>query len=265
MAEKEKIKPIYGELQGYLSQAPADGGVSYDMLEQVNQAIENLSRVTGEDYTRFKMVSKVEPDESPMYAALDTELYRSKLNGLIMYLHGQYFSKERTPFSGEPSTVIVHPQDHNQDMKSKGLNYFLNKILKATNTELLLVSLFTFVALLYFFNSIIDNISYLDQRSGLKCIIICVFTIVYVIAVIILFWGRRREQKFRAARERIEIWLEKKIKRRGFDALRKDLNDPSLTDAFLKKLLIKYPKVFQSVDIKRSQGNVPGIKLTRDE
>lgn len=117
MAEKETIRPIYCELQGYLSEAPADGGVSLDMLEQVNQAIENLNRVTGDDYTRFNMVSEVEPDESPMYAALGADLYRSKLNGLIMSLHGRYFSDEVPPFSGTPTTIVSQSQQQNQELR----------------------------------------------------------------------------------------------------------------------------------------------------
>lgn len=264
MVEKEKIRPFYSELQGYLSQAPADGGVSYDMLEQVNQAIENLSRVTGEDYSRFKMVSKVEPDDDPLYAALEVDLYRSKLDGLIMNIHGQYFSTERPPFSGEPSKVIVQPQEHNKDTKSKVLHYFLDMLLKASGSELLIVALFAYVALLCFVNYIINNINYLDQRSGWKCIIICVITIIYVVAVIILFWGRRSEQKFRAARDRIEIYLKEKLKRLSFDRVREEI-DVSYTDDFLEKLIKTYPKVFRRCTIKTSQGNKPGITLTRDE
>jgi len=119
MAEKEKIKPIYCELQGYFSEAPADGGVNLDMLEQVNQAIENLHRVTGDDYTCFNMVSEMEPGDSPMYAALGADLYRSKLKGLIMSLYGRHFSDEVPPFSGTPTAVFSQQQEQSQSFQMK--------------------------------------------------------------------------------------------------------------------------------------------------
>jgi len=60
MAEKEDIRPIYSELQGYLSQAP-NGKIELitytkgkGLWEQVNETIDELSKITGNDYSRFK-------------------------------------------------------------------------------------------------------------------------------------------------------------------------------------------------------------------
>ena len=78
--------------------------------------------------------------------------------------------------------------------------------------------------------------------------------------------GKQKEEEgLSAARDRIEIWLKEKRKRISFDALREDLDESSYMDAFLKKLINKYPKVFRrSGDIKTSQGNKPGITLTQE-
>ena len=122
MADKEKIRPIYSELQGYLSQAPVikDSIFSItdaDLWESVNQTIEELSRVSDENYDRFKIVSKTggpEPEYEYQYVEKDT--YRTKLGGLISRLHGKYFSNEPAPFSGMPSTVISQTQQQSQSV-----------------------------------------------------------------------------------------------------------------------------------------------------
>ena len=79
------------------------------------------------------------------------------------------------------------------------------------------------------------------------------------------FKKQKEEERFSAARERIYGWLKEKRKRISFETLRKDLDEPSYTDAFLKKLLNKYPKVFRNTLIKKSQGKKHGITLRNDE
>ena len=138
----------------------------------------------------------------------------------------------------------------------------VDKILNASKKEFLLVFLVGLLVLLTFFIILLNQIDYLDQHSREKFIAICVFVVLYILAGIFLFWGSRCEEKYSKAKDRIERWLKEKVTRSSFDALRKNFDDPSLTDAFLKKLLKKYPKVFRSVEIK---GGLPGITLTRNE
>ncbi len=122
--EKEKIRPLYSEFQGYLSQAP-EPKVSYDpihdhsLIEHYHATIKLLSSVAGEDYSRFC----VQPPRNEHWVYIIT--YRQKLGGLISYLHGRYFPGEPAPFSGGPSTVITQSQQQSQfiqmvlDMQSK--------------------------------------------------------------------------------------------------------------------------------------------------
>jgi hypothetical protein len=236
------------------------------MVNQVNQAIDELNSVSGENYDRFKIDSEMEPDDDPLFSAFDIVEFRFTLNGLILRLYGEYFFNEPPPFSGTPSTVIVRTQEQNQvtHMKSKDVHFFVNMILKAANKEVPIVSLIVFIPLLIFFSALLDRFHFLDQHSGWKLIIICVFSALYVFAIIILICGRIREEKFSTARDSIKIYLKEKLKRLSFDAVREKI-DKSYTDHFLEKLIRKYPKVFRKCEIKTNQGNKPGITLTRDE
>jgi hypothetical protein len=112
---REKIKPIYSELQGYLSQAPSGDKVAYvrdqSLWEQFNKTIDELNSVSGQDYNKFKITNILHDGSEPYILNSD---YRSKLNGLIMRLYGEYFEKEISPFSGGPSTVVNQNQQQSQ-------------------------------------------------------------------------------------------------------------------------------------------------------
>jgi hypothetical protein len=112
----DKVRPIYEGLQGLLSQAPLPEK-SYRIYEQTiwdhyNKAIDELNDVTGADYGRFKVESRYGQNSGGSY--IYTLEYRSKLNDLIMRLHGQYFSEAYTPFSGGPSMIVNQSQQQTQ-------------------------------------------------------------------------------------------------------------------------------------------------------
>ena len=110
---KNKIRPLYSEFQGYLSQAPT-GSSSTDsisddtMWNQYNEALKLLSDTTEKDYSRFKIEPKSSTVGSGSYVRVNT--YRQKISGLISNLYGEYFSDETPPFSGMPNTVITQTQ-----------------------------------------------------------------------------------------------------------------------------------------------------------
>lgn len=112
---KEQIRPIYSELQGYLSQAPKDPGevfIEASAWEQYYPAIKELNEITGKDYDKFK-ISPIMGGSSYFVRVVG---YRSCLAGLISRLHGEYFSDEPAPFSGMPSTIITQQQAQTQSM-----------------------------------------------------------------------------------------------------------------------------------------------------
>lgn len=87
----EKINPIYLELQGYLSQAPLPEKAYYiyesPIWEQLHNVINELNQIIGDNYDKFRLTI-IQDDSGPH---IITHEYRSKLNGLIMHLHGKYF------------------------------------------------------------------------------------------------------------------------------------------------------------------------------
>ena len=116
---KDKVRPFYEELMGYLSQAPTLKESSYlkdeSLASQLHNCIDQLNQITGQDYSRFKVM--VHPDGDDSYVQ-NTE-YRSKINGLIMNLHAQFFSDEPSPFSGSPSTVVHQNQSQSQTAQAQ--------------------------------------------------------------------------------------------------------------------------------------------------
>lgn len=131
---KDKIRPIYSELQGYLSQAPeATSGREriYDdtsLVEQLNSSIQELEQLSQKDYSRYKERVQTTPWNNSSRRYFDLLSYRSKLGGLISRLYGEYFSDELAPFSGMPSTVINQHQSQNQTTHVQILLDFQSKI-----------------------------------------------------------------------------------------------------------------------------------------
>ena len=115
MADKESIRPVYSELQGYLSQEETDGTWTW---EQVNQTIDELNKVTDEDYSRFKIVSNTRTlwtgNGYSYYLGFDIMLFCRKLKSLISILHDEYFSDEAHPFSPTPTTIVGEQQVQSQ-------------------------------------------------------------------------------------------------------------------------------------------------------
>lgn len=131
---KEKIRPIYFELQGYLSQAPelknpADRTEDKTLWDQVNNTINELNTVSGKNYDNFKL-NPVFINQRGLipHHAIKISAYRLKLGGLIARLHGEYFSDEPAPFSGMPTTVISQTQQQTQSFQVQMLLEIQSKI-----------------------------------------------------------------------------------------------------------------------------------------
>jgi len=122
--DKEKIRPIYLRLQGYLSQTPkAEANFSSfkepEMWNQVNKAIEELNNILDKSYDDFKIESKTRLSNKVPQSYVNVIMYRTKLGGLINQLHGEFFSNEQAPFSGVPSTVNIQNQQQTQQQSQE--------------------------------------------------------------------------------------------------------------------------------------------------
>ncbi len=127
---KEKIRPIYSELQGYLSQAPKPEDVYTEdssLWSQYNETINELNEISGKDYNRFQ-ITEENITKGDGYISIKVSTYRSKLSGLIARLHGEYFSDELAPFSGMPNTIINQTQQQNQSFQVQMLLEIQSKI-----------------------------------------------------------------------------------------------------------------------------------------
>lgn len=123
---KEKIRPIYFELQGCLSQAPKGENWFFAnaVWEHYNAVIDELSNVSGDDYSNYK----VNPKNYSGGPSVDVLDYRNKLGGLIARLHGKFFRDEPAPFSGMPNTIITQNQQQNQSLQVQILLEIQSKI-----------------------------------------------------------------------------------------------------------------------------------------
>lgn len=116
MATKDEIRPIYSELQGLLAQARQDTEktcVIYatHLWEHYNTTIDELSKISETDYSRYKIVLGREE------YSIDTSYYRGKLGGIIARLYAEYFKDDPTPFPSMPSTSIQVNQQQNQSVQ----------------------------------------------------------------------------------------------------------------------------------------------------
>ena len=88
-------------------------------------SIDELNKVSGENYDRFKIQPKTTGGGSVLMGIIP---YRSKLGGLISRLHAEYFSDEQPPFSGMPTTIISQTQQQSQSFQIELLLQIQSKI-----------------------------------------------------------------------------------------------------------------------------------------
>lgn len=116
---KDKIRPYYSRLQGYLSQAPTlessyTSMYAQPLCDSVNQTIDKISQISGNDYAvhRFEGADLDRDTSSPQ---IRVATVRGKLGALIAELHGTFYLDEPAPFSGMPSMVITQSSSQNQE------------------------------------------------------------------------------------------------------------------------------------------------------
>lgn len=129
---KEKIRPLYTELQGYLAQAPEAKDSITNIFDasiwgHYNVAVDEAIKLTSDaTYERFKIQeSDLRGDQRSM---IRVSLYRQKLVGLIGRLYGTYFSDESAPGTGIPGMVIQQSQQQIQSIDIKLLLNIQSKI-----------------------------------------------------------------------------------------------------------------------------------------
>ncbi len=131
--DKNKIRPLYYTLQGFLKEAPIGKDANEVLYSQsqwghFNLIIDHLNTATGKNYDNFKII---QPTQNTTSKYVRVSALRGQLGGLINYLHGEYFYDEPAPLSGNPSMVFnqnLHQQQSQQQNMTVTLLEFQSKI-----------------------------------------------------------------------------------------------------------------------------------------
>lgn len=115
--KEEELRHCYQELRAYLSAAPkisdTPGGSGSTREKALwvnyNNRVDETSKITGSDYSRFKVIPKTHPRPTNYVAgrtssiqSIDIFVYRQQLTALISTLHSQYFSDDPDPLQEPP-------------------------------------------------------------------------------------------------------------------------------------------------------------------
>lgn len=115
---QDKIRPIYSELKGILSQAPSSSGYLHNdrriLWERLNELIKNLLEITQDEQFNSLIIQPAFTGDGETTVTIDE--YRTKVSGLISRLHGTYFAIEDEPFSGKPSTIVSQTSTQSQNV-----------------------------------------------------------------------------------------------------------------------------------------------------
>jgi len=119
VATKEKIRPVFEELQGYLQRAGALDVYNHEIWQHYHRVIALLNELSGEDFSRFRIT--IIPPNPYQHVSLPEHMdpgeYTAKLTGLIRYLHCKYFRDEPSPFSIHLPTIISRAETRNQSVQ----------------------------------------------------------------------------------------------------------------------------------------------------
>ncbi len=110
--DDDKLKTLYAELRGILSQATPqsrehDFFTEYGALEYYDSVINELVRETEDNYDRFRL---------PTSGRLTMTTFKITVAGLIAHLRQKHFPAERDPLCTEPSAYTVQTTNVTQQV-----------------------------------------------------------------------------------------------------------------------------------------------------
>jgi hypothetical protein len=126
---KEGIKHLYNVLKGYYANAPEAS--QYDrgylrgssLLTNYNKVVDELSSISGNDYSRFKVppakreYKLPQMDKPRVKEITDVLAYRQQLGGIILALQSTYFPNDPNPvIRSQPGVQITQVVQQNQSV-----------------------------------------------------------------------------------------------------------------------------------------------------
>ena len=122
-----KIKSIYGDLKGLLSQIPSikeDSLVREFIVNQINSILDNLTNVSKSDFSDYKIPESERNKNWP--EKFSSESVRTQLGRVISRLESEYgFGKEQDEKS--PGIYIFNKNENEVSLK---INYTINDLVK---------------------------------------------------------------------------------------------------------------------------------------
>lgn len=128
-----RIKSIYGDINGLLSQIPlteTNSLVDEFLVSQLNSAMDNLTQVANTDFSTYKIPeNKRNPDWQDKFPA---DIVRAQLGRVIARLEAEYGFGQNT-HTQVPGIVIFNKNESEISLK---INYTINDLIsKSTNEE----------------------------------------------------------------------------------------------------------------------------------
>lgn len=128
-----RIKSIYGDIKGLLSQIPlaeTNGLVDEFLVSQLNDALDDLSQITESDFSSYKIPENKRffdwPEKFP------ADIVRAQLGRVIARLEEEYSFGQKS-LASTPSIVIFNKNKSEISLK---INYTINDLIsKSTNDE----------------------------------------------------------------------------------------------------------------------------------
>lgn len=128
-----RIKSVYGDIKGLLSQIPlAETIPTIDSftVNTFNEAIDELSRITSTDYSRYNVPQNQEMSDWP--GKFDSKVVRAQIGRVISRLEQEYGFGEKNQSSITPGIVIFNK---NQNEISLQINYTINDLINKQGDE----------------------------------------------------------------------------------------------------------------------------------
>lgn len=122
-----KIKSIYGDIKGLLSQIPLpeiSPLVNKFLVKTFNDSIDELSGVSGTDYSRYKVPESQESQD--WQGEYDAKIIRAQIGRTISRLEEE-FNFDKKPSDLQPAIAIFNK---NQNTNTIEVNYSINDIIE---------------------------------------------------------------------------------------------------------------------------------------
>lgn len=128
-----RIKSIYGDVKGLLSQIPlpeTSGVVDKFLVEQLNITLNELTRVAETDYSTYKVPLEHELPDWP--GGFESKIVRAQAGRVISRLEQEYGFGHTEQSATSPGIVIFNK---NQNEISLHINYTINDLIEQSSDE----------------------------------------------------------------------------------------------------------------------------------